>query len=171
MLLLRDSFTYQIGFVNVPGYPFPTSQWNEPYQKLKVRSPTGELLGSIEYIVDRMWIEEAIPHDEGTHTVLLVKHAVMSIGGKDAHAELEVTVHVKHHAYLGSLPIKMIGFRDEQGKFLSTNKLTTDVIDTPAIIQGTAPGWTELPSANDLSIRATMTLKTCDCLPPEGEEG
>src|ERR1700743_3455446 len=31
---------------------------------------------------------------------------------------------------------------------------------------GTAAGWTELPRAEDLSIRATMTLTTFDAMPP-----
>ncbi len=171
ILLIRHSFTYQISFVNVPGYPFPIFEWSEPPQKIKVHSPTGESLGSIEYIVDKMWIDEVIPHEEGTHTAPLVKHAVMTIAGKEAHAELEVTVQVKHHAYLGALPVKMVGLRDEQERFLTTKKITTDVIDSQAIINGTAPGWTELPTAKDLSIRTTMTLTTFDCLPPEGEEG
>ena len=60
---------------------------------------------------------------------------------------------VKHHAYLGALPVKMVGLRDEQKRTLTTKKITTDVIDSQAIINGTAPGWTELPTAKDLSIR------------------
>lgn len=171
ILLIRHSFIYQINFASIPGYPFPTSEWGEPPQKIKLRSPTGESLGRIESIVDKMWIDEIIPHEEGTHRVPLVKHAVMTVAGKEVHAELEVTVQVKHHAYLGALPVKMVGFRDEQEKFLTTKKITTAEIDAPAIINGTAPGWAELPSAKDLSIRTTMTLTTFDCLPPDGEEG
>lgn len=170
VLLIRHSFMYQINFVSIPGYSFPTSEWSEPPQKIRVHSPTGEPLGSIEYIVDRLWIDEVIPHEEGTHRIPLVKHAVMTVAGKIVHAELEVTVEVKHHAYLGALPIKTVGFRDEQEGYLTTQKITTDVIDPQAIINGVAPDWTKLPSMKDLSIRATMTLTTFDCLPPEGED-
>jgi hypothetical protein len=83
---------------------------------------------------------------------------------------VELTAHVKHHAYLGSVPVKMTGVRDEQDKFLSTQKITTAVMDFPGIIAGTAPGWTELPRVEDLSIRATMTLTTFDAITPPGEE-
>lgn len=171
ILLIRHSFIYQISFVNIPGYPFPTSEWGEPPKKIKVRSLTGESLGSIEHIVDKMWIDEVLPHEEGTHTAPLVQHAVMTVAGKEVHAELEVTMQVKHHAYLGALPVKVVGFRDEQEKYLTTKKITTGAIDAPAIINGTAPGWTELPNAKDLSIRTAMTLTTFDCLPPDDEEG
>jgi hypothetical protein len=43
-------------------------------------------------------------------------------------------------------------------------------MDFPGIIAGTAPGWTELPRVEDLSIRATMTLTTFDSMTPPSEE-
>jgi hypothetical protein len=64
----------------------------------------------------------------------------------------------------------MTGVRDEQEKFLATKKLTTDVIDFPNIINGTAPGWTELSKAEDLSVKAIMVLKTYDARGPEEDE-
>jgi hypothetical protein len=169
VLVNRHELRYQIGFANIPNYHFDLPQ-NVPFQEIELFSPAGEPLGRVDVIVDKLWIDEAVPHQEGTHTLTLVDHAVIPLGGKECHAMVELTAYVKHHAYLGSVPVKMTGVRDEQEKFLSTQKITTAVMDFPGIIAGTAPGWTELPRAEDLSIRATMTLTTFDAMSPPGEK-
>ena len=169
VLVIRHELRYQIEFANIPNHHFDLPQ-NVPFQEIELFSPAGEPLGRIDAIVDKIWIDEVVPHEEGTHTLTLVDHAVIPVGGKECHAMVELIAHVKHHAYLGSVPVKMTGVRDEQEKFLSTQKITTAVMDFPGIIAGTAPGWTELPKAEDLSIRATMTLTTFDAMTPPGEE-
>ena len=133
-------------------------------------SPAGELLGSIESLVEKVWVNETIPHHEGMHIVTLVEHAVAPAGAKEAHFKIEIIAQVKHYAYLGSLPIKMIGVRDEQEKWISTKHITTQEMDGVAIINGTAPGWIELPTAKDLSVKTNMTLKVYDAIAPEGLE-
>jgi hypothetical protein len=80
---------------------------------------------SIESLVEKVWVNETIPHHEGMHIVTLVEHAVAPAGAKEAHFKIEIIAQVKHYAYLGSLPIKMIGVRDEQEKWISTKHITT----------------------------------------------
>jgi Restriction endonuclease len=169
VLVIRHELQYQVGFASILQRPFDLPH-GIPLQHIELLSPTGESLGRIDGIVDKLWAEEALPHDEGTHTQTLVEHAVVHVGDKECHAMVELTTHVKHHAYLGSVPVKMTGVRDEQEKFLSPQKIQTAMMDFPAIIAGTAPGWTELPRAQDLSIKATMTLTTFDAMAPPGEE-
>jgi hypothetical protein len=169
VLVIRHELRYQIGLASIPNHPFDLPG-NVPFQEIELFTPAREPLGRVDVIVDKLWIDEVVPHEEGTHTLTLVDHAVIPVEGKECHAMVELTAHVKHHAYLGSVPVKMTGLRDEQEKFLSTQKITTSVMDFPGIIAGTAPGWTELPRAEDLSIRATMTLTTFDAIAPPGEE-
>jgi hypothetical protein len=169
VLVIRHELQYQIRFASILHQPFDLPH-DTPFQKIELFSPAGESLGRIDEIVDKLWTEKALPHDEGTHTRMLVDHAVMHFGDIECHAMVQLTTHVQHHAYLGSVPVKMTGVRDEQEKFLSTQKIQTAVMDFPAIIAGTAPGWTELPKAQDLSIKATMTLTTFDAMAPPGEE-
>jgi hypothetical protein len=169
VLVIRHELQYQIGFASILHHPFDLPH-GIPFQQIELFSPTGESLGRIDEIVDKLWTEEILPHDEGTHTQTLVEHAVVHVGDKEFHAMVELTTHVKHHAYLGSVPVKMTGVRDEQEKFLSTQKIQTAVLNFPAIIAGTAPDWTELLRAQDLSIRATMTLTTFDTMAPPGEQ-
>jgi hypothetical protein len=76
----------------------------------------------------------------------------------------------KHHAYLGSLPIKTIGLRDGQVQSISAKRILTQETDTVAIINGTALGWTELPSVKDLSVKTHVMFKVYDAIAPGGVE-
>jgi hypothetical protein len=97
VLVIRHGLQYQIGFASILQHPFDLPH-DIPFQKIELFSLAGESLGRIDEIVDKLWTEEVLPHDEGTHTRTLADHSVVHVGDKVCHAMVELTTHVAGRA-------------------------------------------------------------------------
>ena len=80
------------------------------------------------------------------------------------HTKLEAMIRVDRCYYLGPLPIRMTGFRDEQDGSLSTTKMATDFIEPARIERGEVPGWVQLPTDKEIAITVMMGLSYVDAL-------
>lgn len=73
----------------ISNHPFDLPQ-NVPFPKIELFTPAGEPLGRVDVIVDKLWIDEVVPHEEGTHTLTLVDHAVIPVEGKECPCDCRV---------------------------------------------------------------------------------
>jgi len=104
------------------------------------------------------------------NTVLLADHVPVNVGETRRHTKLEAIIRVGRCYYLGPLPIKMTGFRDEQEGSLSTTKMVTDFIEPARIERGEMSGWVQLPTDKEIAITFMMGLSYVDALPENPDD-
>jgi hypothetical protein len=159
-------------FSSVPG--IPASQWgvpmNTPFPFIETFAEDGTPLGPIITLLGKVWNHEEKLHEPGQHTVLLSGHVLLNLGDKRCHTRLEAVIRVKRCYYLGPLPIKMVGFRDEQEDSLSTTDMTTDFIEPARIERGEMPGWVELQTDKEIAIKVMLAMNYIDALPERLED-
>src|SRR5271157_1537226 len=136
---------WRVRFSPVAGVP--PSKWgvptNIPFPLIETFAEDGTPLGPIITLLGKIWNHDESLHEPGQHTVLLADHVLLNVGNTLCHTKLEAVINVKLRYYFGPLPVKMVGFRDEQEGSLSTTEMTTDFIDFARIERGKMQGWVE----------------------------
>jgi hypothetical protein len=152
----------------------PTSRWgvptNIPFPFIETFAEDGTPLGPIITLLGKVWNHEERLHEPGQYTVLLGEHVLLNVGESRCHTRLESVIRVKRCYYLGPLPVKMAGFRDEQEGSLSTTEMTTDLIEPARIERGEMPGWVELPTDKEIAIEVMLAMNYIDSLPESIED-
>jgi len=69
--------------------------------------------------------------------------------------------------YLGPVPIKVVGLMDEQTGSLRTREIITEGIEPAKIERGDLPGWSRLPSIDELSISPVIRMGYVDYQPED----
>jgi hypothetical protein len=156
-------------FSSVPGFQWgiPT---NIPFPFIETFAEDGTPLGPIITLLGKIWNHDKSLHDPGEHTVLLAEHVLVNVGDTRCHTKLEAVIKVERCYYLGPLPVKMAGFRDEQSGSLSTSAMTTDFIEPARIERGEMPGWVQLPTDKEIAISVMMGMNYADALPENPED-
>jgi hypothetical protein len=148
-------------FASVPGYPFALGT-SRSVPEIETYLSDGTPAGTIRSLLAKKWNDKQIPYTPGQHTVVLAEHVVVPVGSTDAHMRIGASVIVERCYYLGPLPIKVVGLRDEQTGSLWAKEFLTDFIEPAKIERGELPGWAQLPNIDELSIRPVITLNYVD---------
>lgn len=155
---------WSVQFSAVPGF-----QWaapiGKPFPFIETFADDGTPTGPIITLLGRKWNHDESLHEPGEHTVHLADHLLLDVDGTRVHTKLDAKIRVERRYYLGPLPVKMTGFRDEQDGSLSTTKLTTEFLEPARIERGEIPGWAELATDKDIAITAMLALGYVDALP------
>jgi len=170
VLLTRAKLdAWSVRFSGIPGFPWgaPT---NTPFPAIETFAEDGTPLGPIITLLGKKWNHDESLHEPGERTVLLAEHVLVNVGETRRHTKLEAIIRVDRCYYLGPLPIKMTGFRDEQDGSLSTTKMTTDFIEPARIERGGMPGWVQLPTDKEIAITVMMGLSYVDALPENPDD-
>jgi hypothetical protein len=170
VLLTRAKLTaWNVRFSNIPGLEWgaPT---NIPFPFIETFAEDGTSLGPIVTLLGKRWNHDSSLHEPGQHTVLLAEHVVINAGDTCFHTKLEAVLKVERCFYLGPLPIKLEGFRDEQNGSISTQEITTDFIEPARIEHGEIPGWVQLRTDKEIAISVMMAMSYVDALPETAEE-
>jgi len=160
---------WRLRFSSVPGFQWgvPT---NIPSPLIETFAEDGSPLGPIITLLGKIWSRDETLHEPGEHTVLLAEHVLVSVGEVRLHTKLEAVLKVDRCYYLGPLPVKMAGFRNEQDGSLSTKEITTDFIEPARIERGEVPGWVQLQTDKEIAIKVMLGLNYVDALPESSEE-
>jgi hypothetical protein len=121
-------------------------------------------------LLGKIWNHDESLHEPGEHTVLLAEHVLLNVGDTRRHTKLEAVIKVERCYYLGPLPVKMAGFRDEPDGSLSTQEMTTDFIEPARIERGEMPGWVRLPTDKEIAINVMLSMNYIDALPESAED-
>jgi hypothetical protein len=160
---------WRVRFSSVPGF-----LWGVPssvaFPFIETFAEDGTRLGPIITLLGKAWKRNNRLHEPGEHTIMLAEHVLLDVGGTMRHTKIEADIRVERRYYLGPLPVKMAGFRDEQDGSLSTRELTTDFIEPARIERGEVRGWVELLTDKDISITIMLGLKYADALPESAED-
>jgi len=158
-----------VRFSSVPGFRWgaPT---NIPFPFIETFAEDGTPLGPIITLLGKIWNHDENLHEPGEHKVLLAEHVLVNAGGARYHTKLEATIKVDRCYYLGPLPVRMAGFRDEQDGSISTKEMTTDLIEPARIERGEMPGWVQLPTDKEIAITVMLGMNYTDALPENPED-
>ncbi len=170
VLLTRVKLSgWSFRFSAIPGLPWgvPTGG---PTAFVEALAPDGTSLGPIITLLGRKWRDDESLHRPGERTTLLAEHVLVNVGDTQRHTRIEAVIRVEHCYYLGPLPVKMMGFRDEQDGSISTQEMTTDLIEFARIERGEMPGWAQLPTDKDVAIEVMMSMGYVDVLPENAED-
>ncbi len=105
---------WSVRFSSVLGFQWGAPM-NVPFPFIETFAEDGSPLGPIITLLGKKWNHDESLHEPGEHTILLAEHVLLNVGGTRRHTKLETTIRVEHCYYLGPLPVRMTGFRDEQG--------------------------------------------------------
>jgi len=105
----------------------------------------------------------------GDHSLVLAEDVLLQSGQGRFHAKISIVLQVRRRDCLGPLPIKIVGFRDEQEGTISTQEITTGAIDPALITSGELPGWEEIPAHKDSQVECFLRFDVIEYL-PEGWE-
>ncbi len=170
VLLSRTKLdSFGVRFSSVPGFrcAIPT---NIPSPLIETFAEDGTPLGPIITLLGKRWNHDDRLHQPGEHSLVLAEHALLDVGDVRYHTKLEARIKVKHCLYLGPLPIKMVGFRDEQDGSLAAQEIKTDFIEPGRIERGEVPGWVELSTDEKIAIEVMLQMGYVDCLPESAED-
>ena len=153
-------------FSSVPGqyWAVPT---NISPADIETFGADGASLGTIWTLLARKWNRKEIPHEPGEHHVTLSDDAIIAVGETRAHTRIEALVRAERLYYLGPVPIKVVGLMDEQTGSLRTREIITDGIEPAKIERGDLPGWSRLPSIDELSISPVIRMGYVDYQPDD----
>jgi hypothetical protein len=170
VLLTRAKLdAWSVRFSSVPG-----CQWgaptNIPFPFIETFAEDGTPLGPIITLLGKIWNHDESLHEPGEHTVLLAEHVLLNVGDTRRHTKLKAVIKVERCYYLGPLPVKMAGFRDEPDGSLSTQEMTTDFIEPARIERGEMPGWVRLPTDKEIAINVMLSMNYIDALPESAED-
>jgi len=138
---------------------------NVAFPFVEVFDRDGTPLGPIITLLGKKWNHDDRLHEPGEHTVLLAEHVLVDVADTRRHTKIDAVIKVERDYYLGPLPIKMTGFRDDQDGSLSTTKLTTEFVEPARIERGEMPGWRQLPTDREIAIQAMLGFDYIDSLP------
>ena len=96
---------------------------------------------------------------------MLAEHVLLNVGDARYHTKLDAEINVKRCRYFGPLPVKMVGFRDEQDGSITAREIKTDFIEPARIERGEVPGWVELSIDKEIAIKALLEMGYVDSLP------
>jgi hypothetical protein len=161
--------SWSVRFSSVPGFPWGAPA-NIPFPFIETFAQDGTPLGPIIALLGYKWNHDERLHEPGEHEVLLADDVLLDVRGSRRHTRIEARIKVARCYYLGPLPIKMTGFRDEQEGSLSTTKMTTDFIEPARIERGEVPGWVELQTDKEIAVSVMMGLDYVDALPENPED-
>ncbi len=156
-------------FSSVPFHPMvlPT---NVHSSLIEAFSEDGTPLGPVIVLLGKRWNHDTTLHVPGERSFVLAEDILLeSLHGRH-HAKISVVLQVSEHHYLGPLPIKIVGFRDEQEGSISAQRMETDFIDPTRIMSGELPGWNEVPNDEETRIECYLRFGVSQCLPETVEE-
>jgi hypothetical protein len=161
--------SWRVRFSTVPGFPWcvPT---NVPFPLIETFAEDHTPLGPVITLFGKAWNHNETLHEPGTHIITLADHVLVKIDGEWCPTKMSAELNVQRRYYLGSLPVKMQGFRDERSGSLITNSLTTDRIEPAKIERGEVPGWTEVGISDDLAVTVMMRMGYIDAVPENAKE-
>lgn len=160
---------WSVRFSSVPGYPMAVPT-NVPFPFIEAFDREGGPSGPIVTLLGKIWNNDRTLHEPGEHTLVLADDVLLEVAGARYHTKLEAVLRVKRCYYLGPLPIRMQGFRNEQDGSLSSKKITTDAIEPAKIERGEVSGWVELPTDQELAIKVMLGMTYVDSLPENAED-
>jgi hypothetical protein len=170
VLLTRTKLdSYGIRFSAIPGFPWaiPTTI---PSPYIETFTEDGMPLGPIITLVGKRWNHDESLHQPGEHSFVLAEHVLINVGAVRYHTKLEAKINVKRCRYLGPLPIKIVGFRDEQEDSITAQEFKTDFVDFARIERGEIPGWVELSTDKEIAIKVFFEMGYVDSLPESVED-
>ena len=169
LLMMAKLDSWRVQFSGVPGF-----QWGAPTDVpsplVETFAEDGTPLGPVITLLGKIWNHDERLREPGEHRVTLAEHVLVDAGGARRHTKLEALVRAKSRYYLGPLPVKMVGFRDEQDGSLSTKEMTTDFIEPTRIERGEVPGWVELATDRDIAVTVMLGMHFSDALPETRED-
>jgi hypothetical protein len=143
---------------------------NVHFPSIETFAEDGTALGPIITLLGKKWNHDRNLHEPGEHVVMLAEYVLIGVGDGRSHTKLEAWIKVEEVCFLGQLPVKMTGFRDEQDGSLTTNELTTDFIEPARIERGEVPGWERIPTDRDIAIEVMMVMGYTDAMPETPED-
>jgi len=166
----RSIKSWQARFSNVPGFEWGHPNDDNSLPLIETYAEDGTEFGPIIVLLGKAWHGDEALHEPGVHDVLLAEHALIDVGGRRVHTRIEATLVVRQSFHLGTLPVRMTGFRDEHDGSLSTSSLQIEPFEPAQIISGRVPGWVELQPEKDVAVRAMFAVMFVDALPETREE-
>jgi len=133
-------------------------------------SEDGTPLGPVIVLLGKRWNHDTTLHVPGEHAVVLAEDVLLQSAQGRHHAKINVVLQVREHHYLGPLPIKIVGFRDEQDGSISAREMKTDFIDPARIMSGELPGWKEIHAEDRTQIECLLRFGVSEYLPETTEE-
>ncbi len=156
-----------VRFQSVGNFPWVIPMMNP--LELNTYHVQGKPLGKIRDLVARKWNTGEIERKPGIQEVLLGDDLLIDSNGSKVHTAIITFLDTRIAYYLGPLPIKVTGFKDEQTGGLSTRQFTTDFIEPAKIEKGEVEGWSQIQTPGELSISVMFKMGYSDLL-PESEE-
>jgi hypothetical protein len=170
VLLTRAKLdSWNVRFSAIPGLPWAVPT-NIPFPFIETFSEDGTPLGPIITLLGKKWNHDQRLHEPGEHLILLAEHVLLKVGDARYHTKLEAIIKVERRYYLGPLPIKMVGFRDEQEGCITAREIKTDWIEPALIEGGEVPGWVELSPDKEIAINVMFQMGYSDYLPESIED-
>lgn len=156
-------------FSSVPFHPMVLPTNIQP-ALIEAFSVDGAPLGPVITLLGRRWNHDTTLHKTGDHSFVLAEDVLLESANGRHHAKINMTLQVREHHYLGPLPIKIVGFRDEQDGSISAQEMKTDFIDPTRIMSGELPGWKEISAEEGTKIECFLQFGVSECLPETAEE-
>ena len=149
---------YSLGFSNFMEIPI------EPKKQmaLELATENGEKLGTIQSILHRQWESQEIPHEPGTHKVVIGTKLQNEFQGIKQTMGVEAYVVVKRAYYSGPIPIHFQGFFNVRTGGTITRKLLTRMISPYEIETGQVSTWKQISDPSKLSPRPVLTMGYSD---------
>jgi hypothetical protein len=170
VLLSRTKLdSWGVKFSPVAGFPWgvPT---NISSPLIETFAEDGTPLGPIITLLGRKWNHDENLQQPGEHLFVLAEHVLLNIGDVRYHTKLEAKITVKRCHYLGPLPIRIVGFRDEQQESITAQEIKTDFIEPARIERGEVPGWVELSTDKEIAIKVMFQMHYADWMPESVED-
>jgi Restriction endonuclease len=129
---------------------------------LELYGEDGASLGTVKNILHSKWNKQEIPHEPGTHEVIIGKLVKVLFQGCESRLDVSATVLATREYYCGPIPVHLQGFQDVQKGGVITKKLRTEFIEPRKIESGEVPGWIKIDDPSNLPFEVFFHLGYSD---------
>ncbi len=136
---------------------------------LELYSSSGVSLGTADKIVNSKWNNQEIPHEPGTHEVIVGNGVTVEFQGVKSTVNVSASVIVAREFLLGPVPVSLRGLQDAQKGGILVRTLRIDAIDHHLIELGQIPGWKKIDDPSHLSVKITFRLSYSNMYGDPGE--
>lgn len=119
-------------------------------------------MGTLRELIQKKWDEQTIPHEQGSHDVVLGENVIIEANTERAKVTIKANIKVGRKYYYGNLPLKIRGLKNEQSGGLITKHIITERIEPYKIEMGQVDGWEEISDPEQLAGNILIKLAYSD---------
>jgi len=132
------------------------------FRVLRIFDESENYLGTIQNIIAKKWNDKEIKQEPGELEVLIGENLFAEIEEQRIRTTIIAQVTVGREYYFGSVPIDMIGFRNEKTDSVITKEIITKKIEPFKIEKGLVKGWKKIEDPKKLAVRPFIGITYSD---------